>query len=166
MGAVAIWGKLRTLARLSPEARRAGLRALPALVGISLALRLAGFARTHRSLGRLHAPAANTPSSAEEVAAGVALAARALPWHPRCLERSLALIFLLRRRGLPARLRIGVRKAAGEGRQGVSPPAIEAHAWVEVAGRVVGDGADVHERFLAFEGDLRTAALSLAHTRR
>ena len=54
-----------------------------------------------------------------------AAAARHLPFQPNCLEQSLALWWLLRRRGIPADLRIGVRKDAAN---------FEAHAWVEAGG--------------------------------
>jgi hypothetical protein len=85
---------------------------------------------------------ARTYSWAVDVAAGN------VPVRARCLERSLTLWWLLRRRGVGAEVELGVRKTdAGE---------LEAHAWVEVAGRVVNDGDDVRERFAAFEG--RTVA--------
>ena len=51
-----------------------------------------------------------------------------------CLSRSLTLWWLLRRRGIESQLRLGVRK----GEQG-----LDAHAWVELAGQVVNDAADV-----------------------
>jgi Transglutaminase-like superfamily len=55
------------------------------------------------------------------------------------------LLWLLNRRGIPARLRIGVRKEEGE---------LEAHAWIESGGVVLNDTADVSERYRPFEGDL------------
>lgn len=59
--------------------------------------------------------------------------------HPMtCLPRSLALQALLRRHGIEADLRIGVRREAGE---------LRAHAWVEQAGGPVGEPADVELRF-------------------
>jgi hypothetical protein len=47
-----------------------------------------------------------------------------LPGDTRCLTRSLVLLRLLARRGIPARMIIGVR----------SEPAFAAHAWVECGG--------------------------------
>jgi hypothetical protein len=50
-------------------------------------------------------------------------------FYPRralCLEQSLALVVLLRRRGVPAELKIGVQ-----------PLPFLAHAWVEVEGRAI-----------------------------
>ena len=61
----------------------------------------------------------------------------------RCLGRSLAVWFLLRRRGIDAELVIGVQMP----HEGELP----AHAWVEVAGQPVNDEADVRERFGGFE---------------
>jgi hypothetical protein len=55
-----------------------------------------------------------------------------------CLPRSLTLQALLRRYGMEADLRIGVRWEAGE---------LRAHAWVEQAGNPVGEPADVEHRF-------------------
>lgn len=51
-------------------------------------------------------------------------AGRWSPWSPRCLERALTAAILLRVRGIPCRLVVGVK--AGE--------AFGAHAWLEVQG--------------------------------
>ena len=53
---------------------------------------------------------------------------RVLPWPSTCLRRSLVLTALLRRRGLPATVRFGVRRQAGP---------LLAHAWVECDGALV-----------------------------
>jgi hypothetical protein len=55
-----------------------------------------------------------------------------------CAPRSLALTRLLRLQGLPARMRVGLRRA-GDGLAG--------HAWVEHDGRVVGDDLVFVRRF-------------------
>lgn len=55
-----------------------------------------------------------------------------------CLQRSLLLVWLLRRRGLGGRLRIGVRPEQGQ---------LAAHAWVEVAGRAINDSPARCARF-------------------
>lgn len=49
-----------------------------------------------------------------------------------CLSRSLALTLMLRLRGIPARLVLGVR-----------PVPLMGHAWVEVSGEVVNDDPKV-----------------------
>ena len=72
----------------------------------------------------------------------VRAAAREGLGRPNCLSRSLVLWWLLARQGFPAELRIGARKKDG---------ALEAHAWVELAGRVLGEDDDPHAQFAAFE---------------
>jgi hypothetical protein len=67
---------------------------------------------------------------AERYARSIEAAARYHPVRARCLHRALVLHRWLRREGLPSELRIGVRKLGG---------ALNAHAWVEVGGAVVGD---------------------------
>lgn len=47
-----------------------------------------------------------------------------------CLPRSLALCSLLRERGYPAEVKIGVRREAGQ---------LLAHAWVELDGEALGE---------------------------
>ncbi|HEX5757819.1 MAG TPA: lasso peptide biosynthesis B2 protein, partial [Thermoanaerobaculia bacterium] len=84
------------------------------------------------------------PPDAGEVARLVELAAAACRgvYPAGCLPRSLAMQRLLARRGAPAELRIGVRR-----REGV----LEAHAWVEVDGRPVGEPEGVEELFAVLE---------------
>lgn len=76
----------------------------------------------------------------ESVASQVAAAARLV--RARCLTRSLVLQTILRRRGLDARLRIGVRRDSGQHR---------AHAWVEWQGHPLCETDDVARRFLPLE---------------
>jgi len=68
---------------------------------------------------------------ANEYARYLEIAARYHPVRARCLHRALALHEWLRREGLPSDLRLGVRRDADE---------LKAHAWVELAGRLVRDG--------------------------
>ena len=60
------------------------------------------------------------------------IAANRIPVRVSCLTRSVALAGLLRRCGLDARVRIGVRLEAEE---------FEAHAWVECDGVTLNDAA-------------------------
>lgn len=53
------------------------------------------------------------------------------PCRMRCLTQSLVLFRILRRRGLAAELRIGVRRVGDN---------LNAHAWVEYDGHVLLDG--------------------------
>ncbi len=120
--------------------RRALAEALVLLPAAHLALRLT---RLEMLLARLarRSPTLRIPPDAalaRSLARMVNAAARYGPYRAPCLERSLALWWLLRRRGIAADLRIGVRKAAGE---------FEAHAWVELEGAVINDRADIATLF-------------------
>ena len=59
-------------------------------------------------------------------------ASRYYPKTPKCLQRSIALASMLRKRGIAADLQIGVQN---------SP--FRSHAWVEVAGMVINDVPDI-----------------------
>jgi hypothetical protein len=76
------------------------------------------------------------------LASWVEIGARHYPRPVGCLQRALALRAVLSRRGLSARVRIGVRRA-GE--------TLLAHAWVDHDGRVINDAPDVGERYLPLE---------------
>lgn len=63
--------------------------------------------------------------------------AHRLPVRTTCLVRAVALWLLLRRRGLTACVRLGVRRSAGaiEGlNESAGKGGLEAHAWVEIGG--------------------------------
>ncbi len=68
--------------------------------------------------------------------------------HPTCLEESLALWWLLGRRGISSELRIGVRKHNEK---------FEAHAWVEREGTAVNEPQSLHEHYAAFDAELLSA---------
>lgn len=82
-------------------------------------------------------------------------ASRNLFFQPTCLERSLALWWMLRRGGNDAKVRIGGRK---EGEK------FEAHAWVECEGIELTDmgamGAIEYSRFGVFDRSEAFAARS------
>jgi hypothetical protein len=82
-------------------------------------------------------PAAD-PTPIERTAWAVRAASRCVP-RASCLTQALAAKVLLGRRGHPAELRIGVARGGG-GR-------LEAHAWLEQAGRVVIGGSADLERY-------------------
>jgi len=144
---VANWSRVW---QLSPAERRLLAQALALLPLTAVALRVLGFRRWQATLARL-APVGGAADGGDEaallrqgrtVAHLVDVAARHGVYRASCLPRSLALWWLLRRRGIDGDLRIGVRKEAGR---------FEAHAWVELRGAVLNDGDDVRERFAAFE---------------
>jgi hypothetical protein len=64
---------------------------------------------------------------------------RRWPTNVLCLQRSLALIWLLRRHGVSGDLKIGVRKDG---------PSLLAHAWVEANGQHLNDSAAHCSQFL------------------
>jgi hypothetical protein len=140
---VASWSRVW---RLSPAERRLLAQALVLLPLTALALWLVGFRRWQAALARW-APL-GTPPGGDEVERGraaarlVDAAARRGVYRATCLPRSLVLWCLLRRRGIDADLRIGVRKEAGE---------FQAHAWVEYRGAVLNDAAAVPEQYASFE---------------
>ncbi|MDX1513447.1 MAG: lasso peptide biosynthesis B2 protein [Gammaproteobacteria bacterium] len=68
--------------------------------------------------------------SAENIARLVRIAAGRGLARPTCLPRALVLWTLLRRHGFEARIRFGVRKSSAR---------MEAHAWVELDGRVINE---------------------------
>lgn len=69
-----------------------------------------------------------------QVASAVRRASTYGVFRPKCLVRSLALHRLLQEHGIEGSvIRVGVRKVEGK---------FEAHAWVELASRVVGDERD------------------------
>lgn len=100
---------------------------------VATSLRLAGFQRTYRWLYRPVGIESNDDVSA--VSRSVERSARNIPgFSPTCLPRSLVLWHLLRRRGAPAQLQIGVAKRERQ---------FSAHAWVENEGRVINDRPDI-----------------------
>jgi hypothetical protein len=137
--------------------RRLLVRLALVLPLIGAVLRLAGLRRTYGLLHRLGAADCDgvgdmdaARAAAVRVAALVSIAARHGPLPAGCLPQSLALWWLLHRRGVPATLRIGIRLPEGGAR---------AHAWVELQGRAIGERAALADRYVAYQGlDRRLAA--------
>ncbi len=144
--ALANGGRVR---RLPGADRRLLAAALVMLPLTALALRLLGLRRWQAALARF-AAVRGGPAADDAVVIGrgraaarlVDAAARRGAYRATCLPRSLVLWWLLRRRGIAADLRIGVRKLAGE---------FQAHAWVEYRGVALNDGDDVSERYARFD---------------
>jgi hypothetical protein len=143
---VASWSRVW---RLSPAERRLVAQALVLLPLTALALWLLGLRRWQAALARWAPP--GTAAGGDEAARVeqgraaarlVDAAARRGVYRATCLPRSLVLWCLLRRRGIDADLRIGVRKEDGQ---------FQAHAWVEYRGVALNDGAVVSEHYAPFE---------------
>jgi hypothetical protein len=129
--------RLAKLLRLPPLDRRLLVTAamLQAAVRLGLAVlpyrRLRGLVDHLARPGRLRRPA---PASPERIALAVTRASRLVP-GATCLPQALAAKVLLERWGHPARVRVGVRRAAGA--------TLLAHAWVECDGHIVLGGTDL-----------------------
>lgn len=141
----------RNFWRLTGFERRVALEAAMGLTLTWVGLRLAGFRRWKRLLERLAERSAPTNSSPEEITRITVLmeeaAARNLLFRTTCLEQSLVLWWLLRRRGVGADLLIGARKDANR---------FEAHAWVEFDGAALNSSGEKHLHFIPFEGQATT----------
>jgi hypothetical protein len=139
--------------RLRRRDRTLAVQAAAIIIATRVGLRAFGFQRWKSTLARLSSSksarqpeyhsrmrgdSTHSPSDVARVVSGVA---RNLFFHPTCLERSMGLWSLLRRRGFDAELHIGARKADER---------FEAHAWVECGGGVLGDAGDEHLRFSTF----------------
>lgn len=71
------------------------------------------------------------------------------PWPRACLPRSLLLLWLLRRRGVEAELRIGVRLLGDK---------LDAHAWVVWQNTPINDRADIGDTYRSLgDGDMVAA---------
>lgn len=118
------------------------LAALPLAAAV---LRAFGLAASQRWLSRLYGSAARRNAGPEEFRAAqrlaelAAIAGRRGVIRASCLPQALVLHTLLRRRGLQALVKLGVRSHGGR---------VEAHAWVELDGITLGPA---HEGYLAFE---------------
>jgi hypothetical protein len=119
------------------------LRCSALLLAVRLRLKLFGFGRSvawarRRGGGRGSAlPVPEQAELARAAAFSVALAGAFFPGRAVCLEQSLALYVLLRRRGVPAELKLGVQ-----------PFPFNAHAWVELDGEPLNEDPEGIARFV------------------
>jgi hypothetical protein len=147
--------KLDTLRQMSWAERRV---LLEALVALPLARVLARFLSFGREAAPGTAPQPCDPETlarARRTARLVAAAAHNSPFHASCLHRSVVTWLLLRRRGIDAQVRIGVRP--------VEPGApLEAHAWVELDGIPLAEAADVAARYAVLDAGVSPRGLRFA----
>jgi len=88
-------------------------------------------------------PAPGLQTRARAIALAVERISRVGLARPLCLGRSLALHHMLERRGVPGSVvRVGVKGGGGE---------LEAHAWVEWQGQVLGDRPENTGTFLPMD---------------
>lgn len=127
--------RLRRFLRLTPPARRTLVRAALLLAASRALLAIAGLDRTRRLLSRA-SEAREDRARAEELARAMLTAARHVPFGTSCLDRAVALWWLLSKERIRGALRIGVRKAEDDRQKCLS---YTAHAWVEHGGAVLLD---------------------------
>jgi Transglutaminase-like superfamily len=114
-----------------------------ALTVAEAAIRWAPLRWVGRGMGRnsVESPAANTPEQADrarQIGWALRTAARHLSWNCRCLAQALAGRWMLKRRGIPSTVYLGV----GRGRR----EWLDAHAWLR-SGEVVLTGGAGRQRF-------------------
>lgn len=135
--------RLAKFLALPAAEKRVFVCALLLLPLVRAGLRVRGFARMREWAAAPVVPRRAGPAPcAARVGALVAAAGGLLPGVSSCLARSLLLVRLLRRRGQPGELRIGVRRS-GHG--------IESHAWVELQGVAVNDAQGGARRYAVLE---------------
>ena len=137
---------LSALTRLSPGEWVVLVQAMVAIPIVTLMLKRRGLQRTQRFLTRLSGRAPKPTQGAEEAqrwSRMVGIAGAYGIYRPNCLQRSLVLWTILRRRRFDPDLRIGVAPPNdGEG--------LRFHAWIEVGEEVVNDRPDIAAEFRPF----------------
>jgi hypothetical protein len=144
------WRRFR---RLAPEERGLVLRAMVLLSLTMLGLRTIGFRRCRELIQEFSLSGAS-PRRLEsdrqvemgrKIVSAMCAVERNGPGRPNCLERSLALWWILRLNAIDGELHVGGRKSQGR---------FEAHAWVEWDGHVLNDAIDVHEHYSRFDAPI------------
>ena len=123
-------------------------RCVAVVAATRLALWIAPYRVVRDATDRLSRPVSGRrlpPGEADRIAANVERAGRVIR-DASCLTQALAARVLMRRNGLDARLRLGVRR----GRSG----SMEAHAWIESDGRVVVGAGEIGS-FAPLRGPVR-----------
>jgi transglutaminase superfamily protein len=139
--------KAETWHSLSKSDRALLINALFLLPVVATSLKSVGLRRTQswltrNTLGPVVPPTEQTRANVRRTAQMVAAACRQYPLHSRCLPRTVVLWSLLRRRGIDADVRIGVR--------GDTQGEFQAHAWLEWNGEIMNDAGDVAIQYLPF----------------
>lgn len=135
--------------RLSWAERGTLVEAWLLLQGVALALRFLSFQRIYGFLERTSPPASLATGDERlptDQVRGLVYLVNGAATHNlfpiTCLQRSMVLWWLLRRRGIASELRIGVRKEQGQ---------FAAHAWVEHQNLALNDRADIGREFAPFD---------------
>jgi len=146
-----MWEPLQRYKALNAASQRMFRRAAILLPLVRWSLRLRGYGKTYTLLQRRvssQAPGVETRSEMREKVQVTCRMVRAAMRYSlaqfTCLEESLTLWYLLRKQGIDACLRIGVRTENGR---------FEAHAWVEHGGEALNQDEAMHRHYAAFERD-------------
>ena len=122
--------------------RLATIRAFLCLVAVDVVLRATSFQRFYSLIRRVRARSRGTVDR-ETIAALCSSVDRAAVLYFKkawCLQRSATAVCLLRRRGVPADLVIGIQRLP-----------FYAHAWAELDGEVLNDRPDVQDRYIVID---------------
>jgi hypothetical protein len=133
-----------------PASRRFLFSAACLLPLMSIALRRLGFKRCYAAINRMTAkhtlpspPSALALDFAKRIAGSVIGVNRRYSFYQAsCLAESLVICALLRRRGITARICLGVRTITG---------VFESHAWIEYDGQVLNDIDRVNQIYMPFD---------------
>lgn len=108
------------------------------LASCDVALRVLGFARTLRIARKLAGEGEGRADAAlvDRTVHNIALATALYPGRSKCLEQAVAGFILLRRRGAPVQVRLGVQ-----------PYPFFAHAWLELNGVPLNEAPEVVAQF-------------------
>src|SRR5882762_2352519 len=147
-----MWERLRRFSAMDADARGLFLRAAVLLPVISVSLKIGGFRATQILLRSFPiAPQTSQQDSIQVVddrkrtqltSRMIDAAVRHVWRASTCLEKSLALWWLLGRQGIACEVRIGARKQGGK---------FEAHAWLERDGVAINEPQQEHRHYAAFD---------------
>jgi hypothetical protein len=123
------------------------------LLPFPLALRLLRVVPGEPAAAATPAPGADSGAGAAgEVAQAIARAARHVPFRAVCLQQAFAALLMLRRRGLPATIQLGLARGAPDG-------GLAAHAWSRCGAAPV-TGAEAADRFVPVAAFVASAPVS------
>ncbi len=136
--------RLINFIRLPAAEKALLLKVMPLLVGIRCGLSILPLQKLHRFIlhrGREnHRPVSSDLTYPDQIAQAIERASVYVLGENTCLTQALAGLLLLRRRGYPAVLRMGVMKR--------EDGALQAHAWLVNEGKVVIGGKAIElERY-------------------
>jgi transglutaminase superfamily protein len=125
---------LRRIGALTWSERVVIVQAALLIAGLRAALRVCGVRRVQKGLAAFVSSMSDVTDADRERGLAMSRLVDVAARHTvrnTCLHRSLALWWLLGRRGVPSRIRIGTRRRRRR--------RFEAHAWVEIGGVAIND---------------------------